>query len=202
MRLLKSSCQRQGPNVNRTMLWAAACTCFFGFLRSGEATVPSQAAYYPAVHLSISDISINSLSSPHKIIIRRKASKTDPFRQGFNVVLGRTEADLCPVAALLGYIAMRGLAPGPLFHFSDARLLTRQVLVSEIRTALSLVGVDPAPFSRHSFRIGTATTATAAGIEDTLIETLEHWRSSTYQRYIRLPQKSLASVSARLARLD
>ena len=31
-----------------TMLWAAACTCFFGFLRSGKVVIPLDSEYDPA----------------------------------------------------------------------------------------------------------------------------------------------------------
>ena len=95
------------------MLWAVSCTCFFGFLRSGEATVPTQSSYDAAVHLSISDVSLTSAADPEAIVITIKASKTDPFRNGTSVYLRRTERDLCPVAALLGYITRRGMTLGP-----------------------------------------------------------------------------------------
>ena len=79
MRLLKHAWEAQGPSFNCTMLWAISCTCFFGFLRSGEATVPSQGAFDPSVHLSISDVALDSPTSPKTVILRIKASKTDPW---------------------------------------------------------------------------------------------------------------------------
>ena len=186
--LLRSSWEQQDPAFDGSMLWAASCTCFFGFLWSREATVPSQVAYDPAVPLSITDVSVDSSSSPSAVIIHLKSSKTD--RVGVNVLLGKTGSLLCPVATLLSYISELHA----LFRFRDGRLLTRQALVTEVRAVLSLVGVDPAPYSGHSFRIGVAT-----GIEDALIKILGRWRCSAYQQYIRLPQESMASVSLRLA---
>ena len=108
-------------------------------------------------------------------------SKTDPFRRGFSIFLGKTDSDVCPVAALLSYLAKRGLAPGPLFRLDDGRPLTRLALVSEVRAALTVAGIDPAPYSGHSFRIGAATSAAAAGVEDAVIKTLGRWRSDAYQ---------------------
>ena len=40
IRTLRRSWEAQGVSFDRQMLWAAWCTCFHGFLRSGEATVP------------------------------------------------------------------------------------------------------------------------------------------------------------------
>ena len=46
-----------------------------------------------------------------------KSSKTDPFRHGVTLYLGQTGVDLCPVAAMIDYLAVRGIASGPLFQF-------------------------------------------------------------------------------------
>ena len=61
--------------------------------------------------------------------LRLKASKTDPFRVGINVSVGRTDKALCPVSAVLAYMAVRGPGPGSLFQFQDGRFLTRARLV-------------------------------------------------------------------------
>jgi len=62
------------------------------------------------------------------------------------------------------------------------------------------VGVDASKFVGHSFRIGAATTASAMGVEDSLIKTLGLWKSSAYLLYVRIPQEKLASMSCSLAR--
>lgn len=198
MKALKKSWESQAPSYNTAMLWAATCTCYFGFLRSGEATVPSESAYDPAVHLSITDVSLDSQTNAQVIAIRIKASKTDSFRKGVTVYLGRTSPEVCPVAAILSYIGVRGTSPGPLFKFSDGSPLTRDSFVRQLRAALSPSGVDPAQYSGHSFRIGTATSTAAAGVPDVLIQTLGRWRSTAYLNYIKIPPASLASVSSRL----
>ena len=82
------------------MLWAACCTCFFGFLRSGEITVPSAGEYDPGAHLSYGDVTLDSRESPTMAQVNIKASKTDPFRKGVSIYIGRTNNGLCPVAAL------------------------------------------------------------------------------------------------------
>ena len=63
--------------------WAACMLGYFGFLRAVEFTVPNLASFSPASHLSVTDIAVDSLQSPSCLRVRIKASKTDPFRQGF-----------------------------------------------------------------------------------------------------------------------
>ena len=56
---------QSAPNRNKTlMLWAAACTCFFGFLRSGEVVIPLDKDYNPASHLSFGDVCLNNTTDP------------------------------------------------------------------------------------------------------------------------------------------
>ena len=107
------------------MIWSAFLLCFFGFLRSGEITIPDASSYDPSVHLNFNDIAADIPQSPNKLKIRIKASKTDPFRQGVNIYIGKTNNSLCPVSALLNYLIMRGTAPGLLFRFKNGSPLTK-----------------------------------------------------------------------------
>ena len=44
------------------MFWAACCLAYFGFLRSGEFTVPNLASYAPSIHLGVADTAVDSAS--------------------------------------------------------------------------------------------------------------------------------------------
>ncbi len=90
LRQLRSAWEKLANPLNRNMLWAAACMCFFGFLRSGEVVVPSAKAFDPAIHLCRGDVRVDSRDSPSYLEVSIKASKTDVFRKGVTVVLGRT----------------------------------------------------------------------------------------------------------------
>ena len=200
LRKVKHIWDKKASDYNYVMLWAACCTCFYGFLRAGEMTVPSDNNFDPSVNLTLDDVTIDDPTRPSLIRINIKASKTDPFRKGVAIFLGRTHNDICPVAAILGYLALRGQRPGPLFQFSDRRYLTRSRFVDYVRTALQQAGIDSAVYSGHSFRIGAATTAASHGLEDSLIQTLGRWESDAYRRYIHIPRAQLASVSCVLAK--
>lgn len=184
---------------NDSMLWAAFTLGFFGFLRAGEFTVPSDTSFDPHSHLTPLDIAVDNHEAPTLIRVRIKQSKTDPFRQGVHIFLGRTNNQLCPVAAMLSYLTSRGTSPGPLFKFDDGSPLTRARLVDHLREALSRAGIDQSCYSGHSFRIGAATTAAARGVEDSLIKTLGRWESSAYQLYIRTPRAQLAAITRTLS---
>ena len=95
---------------------------FFRF-SAGEMTVPSDAEFDPKVHLCVSDIALDDCRRPGLLRIIIKQSKTDPFRKGVALFVGRTGTTLCPIAALLDYLVVRGSAPGPLFSFADANAL-------------------------------------------------------------------------------
>lgn len=192
--VIKRSLDLSSPD--HIMLWAACCLGFFGFLRAGEFT--SNSPFDPNVHLGVSDVQADTLQDPTCFQIHIKCSKTDPFRVGCYIYIGRGSNVVCPVVALGNFLAVRGPSPGPLFCFADGRPLTRQLLSSSVQSLLHSAGY-PGHYSGHSFRIGAATTAAARGVPDHLIKTLGRWSSDAYQRYIRTPAGSLSAVSSLLA---
>ena len=181
------------------MYWAACNIAFFGFLRAGELTVPSQLAYDASYHLNVTDVSANHPSNPTIVHIRIKASKTDPFRRGTTVVYGRTGKDLCPVEAVVAYLKHRGMKPGPLFLHSDGRYLTKAAFVRWVQERLKGAGYKAEEYSGHSFRVGAATTAASAGIQDSVIKAMGRWESTAYLIYVRIPPTELQRVAAQLA---
>ena len=114
--------------------------------------------------------------------------------------MGRMGDDLCPVSALLNYLQARGSNPSPLFHWQDGTPLCKSKFVENVRAALAKAGLPAADYVGHSFRIGAATTAATAGVEDSTIQTLGRWQSSSYLLYIRLEPSRLAAMSSTLAK--
>lgn len=199
LRRLKDSWERLPCREDAIMLWAASCLCFFGFLRMGEAVVPSDSEYDPAVHLNFNDVRVDKRSHPQWLEVRIKISKTDPFRQGVSIFVGTTGRWLCPVASVLAYMVQRTNRPGPMFMFKNGLFLTRTRFVTALRSALRESGIEAGKYAGHSFRIGAATTAAQCGLQDSLIQTLGRWRSSAYTLYIQTPPSTLIAVSRTLS---
>ena len=132
--------------------------------------------------------------------IHLKKAKCDQFGAGADIVLGRTDMALCPVAAILDYICSRGPNPGAFFLNSGGHIVTKHWFVEQVRGALNTAGFPQHDYAGHSFRIGAATTAALVGIEDSTIQTLGRWQSAAFLQYIRMPKESLAALSSAMAR--
>ena len=179
--------------MNKNFVRSPPCLGIFAFLRASEFTVPSDLEYDAEVHLGRGNLAMDDPGSPSFVRVCIKQSKTDPFRQGVYLYVGRTGTELCPVAALLHYLCVRGPREGPLFRFEDGRPLIRPRLVAAMRLALAKAGINQTDYCSHSFRIGAATTAAEKGIEDSVIKTLGRWKSAAYQQYVRIPTERLST---------
>ena len=184
---------------DRELIWAVASLAFFGFFRLGELLLEREAAYSQAVHLSWGEVAVNNRENPTALRVHLKHSKCDQFGRGADVFVGRTDNELCPVAAVLTYFAQRGGTPGPLFIDRRHRPLTKASFVARIRGVLEAAGYPAAQFAGHSFRIGAATAAAQAGLEDSRIQALGRWNSAAFLVYIRTPAAELAAATARIA---
>ena len=122
------------------MLWAAASLCFFGFFRSGEITVPSLTSFDTSKHLAWGDIALDSIDNPQTLKVHLKISKTDQLGRGVDVYVGKMDCSLCPLAAMLHYMAIRGPTAGPLFVFKTGAPLTKSAFTTRIREALQTLG--------------------------------------------------------------
>ena len=127
---------------NNILMWAACCLAFFGFLRVSEFTTPSDTHYDRDCHLSIDDISIDSRDNPQLLKVTLKQSKTDPFRVGVDLYLGATGGTICPVKALLPYLAVCGQYKALLFILKDRKYLTRQCLCTLLNDLLNELHID------------------------------------------------------------
>ena len=54
----------------------------------------------------------------------------------YNIYIGKTNGELCPVSATLAYMASRGPKPGLFFQFEDGTPLTKAKFSSSLQVAL------------------------------------------------------------------
>ena len=60
-------------------------------------------------HLAWGDVAIDDLNNPQSLRVHLKHSKIDQLGKG----IGKTDCPLCPVTAVMTYMASRGPDPGP-----------------------------------------------------------------------------------------
>ena len=151
--------------------------------------------YSPHFDLSSNCITFHpNLACPQFMTVQVKSSKTDVVRQGHSLTGVRTGSTICAVTAMQEYFLLGRPPPGPLLFFQSGHYLTREVASHLLRDSARAAGLKG-----HSFRIGAASAAAAAGLPDWLIKVLGCWSSDCYQLYIRTPQAVLHSVAPKMA---
>lgn len=183
------------------MMETVCVIAFFGFLRCAEFTC--YVTFDPSSNLCLGDVGFHDTH----VILKLKQSKTDPFRKGVDIKLFCVAGRPCPTCLLSEYIRVRNLAfpsrcsgADSLFLNSQGSPLTRPVFLSLLKQALSAAGFTDSRYTGHSFRIGAATSAAAARIEDHLIKTMGRWVSDSYCRYIATPSSALSSAQIALSK--
>ena len=189
-------------NPEKVVIWAVACSAFFGFFCLGELLPDSVNSFNPALGLAWGDVALDNQAAPRMVQFHLKRSKCDQFGAGSDIVVGVTGAELCPVTAILLYIELRGARPGAFFLDSSFRPVTKPWFIQKVRELLNSVGAPHLQFAGHSFRIGAATAAAMVGVKDSMIQTLGRWHSAAFLQYIRTPKERLAALSATLARVN
>lgn len=167
---------------------------FFGFLRCGEITCKNAS--------SVDFVRIEDVSFPdgnNNFVLRLRNSKTDPFSKGVDITIFEN-VYFKPVHNMLVYVESRKLSAcdqsSPLFIESEHCCLpiTRDKFIQHLRELLRRSSFCEQNYSGHSFRIGAATTAAAAGVEDHVIKELGRWSSDCYVRYIRTDRQIIQNA--------
>ena len=170
--------QNQSPR-DYVMIMAAITLAFFGLLRSSEYTSIGSRHYDKDITLYKEDISFNENMSVMTIHV--KGSKTDPFREGTNIVIPRINSDICPINFMIRYLH-KAPSTGTLFRYQSGKYLTRR----DIHSIFSKYLNDNVNLNTHSLRIGGASLLSKAGIPEHIIQKIGRWKSDCFKRYIRL----------------
>jgi len=114
-----------------------------------------------AVALNVDDVS----PTPGGVAVAIRRSKTDQEGEGATIGLEAKGGELCPVAALEGWIRAGGITSGPIFrgltrHGTVRRTaLNAQEVARLTKRLAALAGLDPKRFGGHSLRAGHVTEA-------------------------------------------
>ena len=188
-------------SYDSAVTWAGMTLGYFGCLRAAEFCV-THGSFDACLHLTLSDVSLNSAGIPEKhISVRIKRSKTDKQNKGFVIHMSCTQQSVCCYCAVLQMLEYRKhyrLSEhnlSPLLLYSSGTAMTRAQFVQQTRLHLALLGMDTKLYSGHSFRAGSATTAAMNGLPDWQIKLLGRWNSDAYQRYIRTSPTAIAQLS-------
>ena len=161
-----------------TVYWAAMATAHFLLLRAGEFTVTSNTSYDVGTLLRVQDVTLHTTPTGDEYIaLHLRKSKTDQQHRGVVLYVGHAHHIVCAVCALKANLQIHHTRPystpsDPLFRLSSGSPLARRDLTSFLSMLLRLVGLDPQHYSGHSFRIGGATSASIAGLNDYEIKLL------------------------------
>lgn len=199
LEILQKMSKVVGESFDDVMFWAAATLAHFGMLRVAEFTVSLRRN---SSVLKQDDISFYHDANGSYMLVVIKTSKADTFNKGVQLCVGCTLLPICAHCAVHRYIIERKTrgfgAQEPLFVFSNGTGLTRSLFVRHTRLWLSLVGVNDKLYSSHSYRVGGATTAAAAGLADWEIKLMGRWSSDAYLSYIKTPMSVRAGFARRM----
>jgi len=190
-----------GPHLD-SLLWAAICLGFFGALRCGEFTTKKSDSSEEEC-LLVGDTAFLKDKKLNKcyLALTLKSSKTDPFRQGCQLLLFATEQFLCPYTSVQKHLFVHH-HPNPntpLLALEDGSPLHRAKFISLLQRAIQVAGLSLEGISGHSLRKGFATTASAANIPDNLIATMGRWASDCYKLYIHTPSSTVFNAQLAIA---
>ena len=196
MELLHIILWKHPGNYKDIMIWAACHVAYFGLLRVSELTTSSPDRF---ANLKLSEVALDNHAYPTTIQITLKQFKNDQFRTGTTICQGKTTHTVCPVDALVQYLAIRGDTLGLLFLLPNNQTLIQASFRSALNKAFQELHMDHCQFNIHSIKIGAATSAKCAGVSDSHLKFLMRWRSDAYLKYVWLLLKDLARLSKSLA---
>ena len=153
---------------------------FHAFLRIGEVTSSPHNLQFHQVTLTPSSVTLNFTSFKH--------SNGNPVMVS---IPSSTSTVICPVRLLHSYLALCGVAPGPLFCYTNLDPVPPSYFRVFLNSSLTHAGLSQYRFTPHSFRIGAATYAASTGVPSEQIKVMGRWRSNAFNKYIRIQALSV-----------
>ena len=185
--------------INNAMWLSVMSTATFNLLRSSEYSCRKVASFQPeeetgAKHCTVTD---------QEMKIWLNGSKTDQARKGAELLaFPQADKDICPIACHQRYRNLMGgrfKEDGALFQLEDGSHVTRGRIDAKLRQVLRAIGVNPAGYASHSFRIGGRTSLLESGVVDSVVDVIGRWGSNTVNRtYARTTRKLLREAQEKM----
>lgn len=188
-------------DLDSLAVWSCMTLAFFGCLRASEVAPPFPLdGSFPLPSLPQISFGISNGVPYFQFNVTR--SKTSAH--GFSVIIACSQKPVCAWCALVRYLQLRGItstssSTEPLFLLSSGAPISKQYLVARTRSFIQAVGLDPTPYTGHSFRVGAATQASINNMPEFHIQQLGHWKSNAYKSYIHTPISQLISYTHTLS---
>lgn len=173
-------------SVKEVVGFTAILLGFYMFLRRSNLFPETVDGFNEEQHLTRSDIRLGK----YLAVVEIRWSKTLQYKQKQLLLplIPCKHAEICPVYWLRHMLNLVRAGPGaPLFSVPSGegvKPLTCDQAQNLLRKWVTMVHVDPIPYSLHCLRRGGATWAIEAGLVGTEIKVMGDWASDSYMRYI------------------
>ena len=168
------------------LLRAMMSLAYYCFFRIGEIAVKSEGQkeqFIQVTDVKFDNEGNDSLITMSVHITNYKHSDLKPKTIS---IIRNLENQLCPVNSMSNYLAISQHKLGQLFQFPCGTPVSYFYLNSSLKSLLSFIGLDPAVYKGHSFRIEAATAAAARGVLQSVIQSMGRWKTDAVKNYIRL----------------
>lgn len=175
--LLSYLSQSQNRDYHKVLFTAVFTLAFFGCLRISEFACNMSNNQHVLLCSSI-----DMYSDYLTITFKSFKHSTQPLVVAIKALPGSI---ICPITAMRNYLSIRQSDSPYLFVLEGGTPLHRTVFNTQLKLALSYVGIPTTNFTSHSFRIGGATNALLSGYSMAQIQQLGRWRSNAFIKYLR-----------------
>ena len=198
--LLTTACSVD--SAESAMLRCAIVLAFFALFRRSDMFPATSGAFNPEFDMCVGDLAWEYIDGVRHLVITLKYSKGDRAGAGDQIVLGPGAWGLCIVEEMWAYLhrwRAGAAASEPLFVDGHGAAIGFSKYAALVAAAIGAIGEDPRAYTPHSWRIGGATAAAAAGIPEFLIQQLGRWKSLCFKIYTRRDKRLHGGAAALMA---
>ena len=190
-----------------SVVWAAMLVAFFCLLRKDNIAVAKADNFNTRLNLCRKDVQVKG----GDVLVTLRHTKTIQLGDRVHTVVAHgipghvLDVKAAVVCALEvgGVNSVQASGDDPAFAYVQNGVmvpLTHKVFVDVLKHCLSVIGVNPAKYSGHSFRRGGATFALKRGVDPLYIKWVGDWKSNCYELYLdRCTPESMTALPRAMA---